>query len=279
MQEHSAGVPTLWQFGRGPHSTAYQGCPQQRLRLIANRIRSGTFIPYSEALKWAHVEVEDRKKPLQLIAQTAPHDPFWCEEPAVSKSFEPPKCSYAEAAGNKVQTSMPAAQKKATVLAARALKTKAQKNQIQMNIKTLRLNRLEQKLIERATEKVVYNVKQRLTATVAAQTESPRAAPTKTVAVEVQVNLEKKVSVATQTVQLDDGWVSEPETEQPMNEQASINNILARLRILSNTYSKPKYPPPHEAQVAEPPAPFETVNKKRRRGKKQKDKGASFGYM
>ena len=137
----------------GPHSAAYQGCPQQRLRLIANRIRSGTFIPYSEALKRAHVEIEDRKKPVQPIAETAPHDPFWREEPAVSKSFEPPKRSYADAAGNKVQTCMPAVQKKATVLAARALKTKAQKNQIQTNIETLRLNRLEQKLIERATEK------------------------------------------------------------------------------------------------------------------------------
>ena len=89
--------------------------------------------------------------------------------------------------------------KKGTVLAARALKTKAQKNQIQTNIEKLRLNRLEQKPIERATEKVVHNVKQRLTATVATQTESPRAAPTKTVEVEVQVNLGKKVSVATQT--------------------------------------------------------------------------------
>ena len=92
----------------GPHSAAYQkvsaACPQQRLRLIANRIRSGTFIPYSEALKRAHVEVEDRKKPLQPIAETAPHDPFWCEEPAVSKTFEPQKRSYADAAGNKVQT-------------------------------------------------------------------------------------------------------------------------------------------------------------------------------
>ena len=84
----------------GPHSAAYQGCPQQRLRLIANRIRSGTFIPYSEALKRAHVEVEDRKKPLQPIAETAP---------AVSKTFEPPKRSYADhAAGNKVQTCVPA---------------------------------------------------------------------------------------------------------------------------------------------------------------------------
>ena len=88
-------------------------------------------------------------------------------------------------------------------------------------------------------KKIVYNVKQRLTATVATETESHRAAPTKTVEVEVQVNLEKKVSVATQTVQLDDGWVSEPEIEQPMNEQASVSNILARLCILSNAYSKP----------------------------------------
>ena len=64
----------------------------------------GTFIPYSEALKRAHVEVEDRKKPLQPIAETAPHDPFWREEPAVSKTFEPQKRSYADAARNKVQT-------------------------------------------------------------------------------------------------------------------------------------------------------------------------------
>ena len=135
------------------HSAAYQGCPQQRLRLIANRIRSGTFIPYSEALKRAHVEVEDRKKPLQPIAETAPHDPFWREEPAVSKTFEPPKRSYADAAGNKVQTCVPAILKTPTVLAARALKTKAKKNQIQTNIEKLRLNRLEQQLIQRVTEK------------------------------------------------------------------------------------------------------------------------------
>ena len=79
-------------------------------------------------LKRAHVEVEERKKPLQPIAETAPHDPFWREEPAVSKTFEPPKRSYADAAGNKVQTCVPAILKKPTVLAARALKTKAKKN-------------------------------------------------------------------------------------------------------------------------------------------------------
>jgi len=64
---------------------------------------------------------------------------------------------------------MPAIQKKATTLAARALKIKAQKTQIQTNIETFHLNRLEQKLIESVTEKVVQNVKQRLTATVATQ--------------------------------------------------------------------------------------------------------------
>ena len=93
----------------GPHSAAYQGCPQQHLRLITNRNRSGTFIPYSEALKRAHVE-EHRKKPPQPIAETATHDPFWYEEPTVPRTFEPPKHSYADAAGNKVQTCMPAIQ-------------------------------------------------------------------------------------------------------------------------------------------------------------------------
>ena len=95
----------------------------------------------------------------------------------------------------------------------------------------LRLNRLEQKLIERATEKVV---KQRLTATVATQTESPRAAPTKTV--EVQVNLEKGVTVATQNEELEDEWVSEPDTKQPMNEQDNGNVILSRLCAMSTPY-------------------------------------------
>ena len=95
------------------------------MRLIANRIRSETFIPYSEALKRA--QVDDRKKLPQPIAETAPHDPFWCEEPAVPITFEPPKSSYADAAGNKVQICMQSIQKKVTTLAARALKVKAQK--------------------------------------------------------------------------------------------------------------------------------------------------------
>ena len=51
----------------GPHSAAYQGCPQQRLCLIANRIWSGTFILYSEALKRAHIEVEDNPSLISLM--------------------------------------------------------------------------------------------------------------------------------------------------------------------------------------------------------------------
>ena len=89
------------------------------------------------------------------------------------------------------------------------------------------------------------------------------------------------MSVATQTVQLDDGWVSEPETEQPMNEQASVGNILARLCALSKARLKPKSPP-HVDQVVEspvPPVPFETVSKKKSRGKKQKDKDANWIYV
>ena len=89
------------------------------------------------------------------------------------------------------------------------------------------------------------------------------------------------MSVATQTVQLDDGWVSEPEIEQPMNEQPSVSTILARLCMLSEARLKPKLPP-QVAQVVEPPmppVPFETVNRKKRRGKKQKDKDANSGYM
>ena len=164
-----------------------------------------------------------------------------------------------------------------TVLAARALKTKAQKNQIQTNIEKLRLNRLEQQLIERATEKVVHNVKQCLTATVATQTESPRAAPTKTVEVEVQVNLEKK-GVSGHPNSTAGWWVAEPEIEQPVNEQPSVSTILARLCMLSEARLNPKSPP-QVAQVVEPPMPFETVNKKKRRGKKQKDKDANPGYM
>lgn len=160
---------------RSPHSAAYQDCPQQCLHLIANRIRSGMFLPYSEALKRAQVEVVE-KKPPQPIAETAPHNLFWHEEPAVPRTSEPPKGSYTDAAKNKVQTCMQPVQKKVSTLATKALKAKAQNTQIQTHTETLRLNRLEQKLIQIITEKVVQNVRH-LTATMAKQTESPQAVP------------------------------------------------------------------------------------------------------
>ena len=77
----------------------------------------------------------------------------------------------------------------------------------------------------RVTEKVVQNVRQRLTATVATQTESTRAAPTEIV--EVQVNLVQKVSIATQTEEPENEWVSEPDTEEPMSEpEDSISRMF-----------------------------------------------------
>ena len=63
-----------------------------------------------------------------------------------------------------------------------------------------------------------------------------------------------------------------------MNEQPSVNNILARLCALTAESLKPKSSP-QVAQVVVPPMPFETVNRKKRRGKKQKDKDANFGDM
>ena len=86
------------------------------------------------------------------------------------------------------------------------------------------------------------------------------------------------MSVDTQTEQLDDRWVSEPETEQPMNEQENVNDILVRLCAMSRPYSEPNSPT-HQAQATEPPVPFETAKKKKRRGKKHKDKGASIECM
>ena len=144
---------------------------------------------------------------------------------------------------------MPDIQKKATTPAARALKIKAQKTQIQTNIETFHLNRLEQKLIERVTEKVIQNVKQRLTATVATQTESPRAAPTTTVA--VQVKLVKKVTIATQTEEPENEWVLEQYTEQPMNELDNSHEMLMRICSLSNGY-RVENPPRDQAQATEP---------------------------
>ena len=113
-------------------------------------------------------------------------------------------------------------QKKATTLAAKALKVKAQEIQIQTNLETLR-----SRSWLRVTEKVVQNVRQRLTATVATQTENARAAPTEIV--EVQVNLVQKVSIATQTEEPENEWVSEPDTEEPMSEPEDSISRMFRL--------------------------------------------------
>ena len=71
------------------------------------------------------------------------------------------------------------------------------------------------------------------------------------------------MTVATQTEELENEWVSEPDTEQPMNEQDNDHDIV-------------KNSPTDQAQATEPPVPFETAKKKKRRGKKHSDKGASF---
>ena len=86
------------------------------------------------------------------------------------------------------------------------------------------------------------------------------------------------MTVATQTEQLDDGWVSEPDTDQPKNEQENVDDILSRLCAMWRPYIVPNSHT-DQVQATEPPAPFETAKKKKRRGKKHKDKGASFGYM
>ena len=84
----------------------------------------------------------------------------------------------------------------------------------------------------RVTEKVVQNVKQCLTATVATQTESPWAAPTKTV--EVQVNFVKKVIVATQTEEPENEWVSIFTACHWSNETHSHSNTKAYKVVKTN---------------------------------------------
>ena len=86
------------------------------------------------------------------------------------------------------------------------------------------------------------------------------------------------MTVATQTEELENEWVSEPDTEQPMNEQDNDHDILMRLCAMSKPFRE-KNSLTDQAQATEPPVPFETAKKKKRRGKKHKDKGASFGYM
>ena len=84
----------------------------------------------------------------------------------------------------------------------------------------------------RVIEKVVQNVKQCLTATVATQTESPQAAPTTTV--EVQVNLVKKVTIATQTEEPENKWVLIFTTCHWSNKTHSHSNTKAYKVVKTN---------------------------------------------
>ena len=86
------------------------------------------------------------------------------------------------------------------------------------------------------------------------------------------------MTVATQTEELENEWVSEPDTEQPMNEQDNSREMLMRMCAMSKGYSVENLPS-DQVQATELPVPFETAKKKKRRGKKHSDKGASFGYM
>ena len=112
----------------------------------------------------------------------------------------------------------------------------------------------------------------------ATQTESPRAAPATTV--EVQVNLvnKKKVTIATQTEELENEWVSEPDTEQPVNELGNDHEMLLCICALSTGY-RVGNPPRDQAQATEPPSRVGTAKKKKRRGKKHSEKGTNSVYM
>ena len=83
----------------------------------------------------------------------------------------------------------------------------------------------------------------------ATQTESPRAAPTTTV--EVQVNLVKMVTIATQTEEPENEWVLGPDTEELMNELDNDHEMLLRICALS-TGPRVENPPRDQAQAAKP---------------------------
>lgn len=63
---------------QGEHSSAYQGCPEIRLRVEANRIRASSYIPYAEALLRARKQKEQK-----LVKQQGPtlpsekRDDYW----------------------------------------------------------------------------------------------------------------------------------------------------------------------------------------------------------
>lgn len=83
------------------HSSSYQGCKEYRLRMRANKIRSATYIPYSEAMHRARIEVTQEKEKLNKhTTETGPaerRDEFWRAQPARLTST--PEPGYAKAAG------------------------------------------------------------------------------------------------------------------------------------------------------------------------------------
>ena len=58
----------------------------------------------------------------------------------------------------------------------------------------------------------------------------------------------------------------------------NVDDSLSCLCATWRPYTVPNSPT-HQTQATEPPVLFDTAKKKKRRGNKHKDKGASFGYM
>lgn len=78
---------------KGEHSAAYLGCPEMRLRLQANKIRSAAYIPYSEALDRARRELAKQ----QNKTATAPaemRDSFWRPPPQPIRRTSTPRSGY-----------------------------------------------------------------------------------------------------------------------------------------------------------------------------------------
>ena len=82
------------------------------------------------------------------------------------------------------------------------------------------------------------------------------------------------MTIATQTEEPENEWVSEPDTEQTMNELDNSHEMLERIWALSNGYRAEICP----VIKFRPPSRVETAKKKKRRGKKHSVKGTSSVY-
>ena len=239
---------------RGPHSAAFQGCPEQKLRLVANRIRSGTFIPYSEALKRARVELESKKTEQIAKVTVQPHDDFWREEPGLPKTSTP-VFSYADAvrgspkakkklemdrapdrAPARPQETLRPRRPSSSCVTAQNIRAKAQRVAIQKQREDKKMDQL----VETITTKVLQNVLKKITFSVGTQTE-----------VAVRPEQAKTKTVQTQTED------TEMEQEPVFNAEESIRAVL-----LTDTESLCMYPggPP---LVLEPTVPKKKKNRKK----------------